>query len=383
MTTGLQGMMGFMKPDQVINDNERPGRLRANINTQNYDEAAKAVDFHRCALHDLSEPGTPIDFHKMGFDVINLASNPKLIASLQRIYQRGVLRKHAEKKLRRALTGTAFRLSNGKRLRFLYVASEGVILRKSGPNRMEINHDAVTPKNSRQSAASMVHGDQDVYGYPIKNILKGAAPYVFRHQSPDGSNRLSPLNLVNLWIPLQQITMPLCLMDRRTLDNKKHQLRMELNVTNVLDRKGVNNRNDIWTFLHDTRQQWYCHSYMPLGKAYVFDTLGMAHGAAVLPGEEQAEQGYLQLKACLEAIEKSDAKSLSAAASGTGTQTFPYNTSQPLILALETMQQLLSLAAQQTKAIINEPAEWCHKAHAVMSSLVRQSIELRAVAVVY
>src|SRR5690606_35027172 len=116
----------------------------------------------------------------------------------------------------------------------------------------------------------------------------------------------------NIWIPLQQITMPLCLMDRRTLDRQRHQLRFEINVQDTLQRKEAHARNDIWTFLHDSGQEWFFNSYMDNHKAYVFDTLGMAHGAAVLPGEKQAEEYFLRISECLQALRAGDKATFAA-----------------------------------------------------------------------
>src|SRR5690606_15209679 len=105
-----------------------------------------------------------------------------------------------------------------------------------------------------------------------------------------------PLVLVNLWIPLQQVTRPLALMDRRTLDARAHQLRYALPTDGFLEREEDTRENDIWAFLHDAGQQWYFHSHMGHDRAYVFDTLGEPHGAFILPGEDVAEYYYLQLQ---------------------------------------------------------------------------------------
>jgi hypothetical protein len=40
-------------------------------------------------------------------------------------------------------------------------------------------------------AALVVHGDQGVRGTPLKQIMRGFAPCLFRHQTPDG-NRIAP-----------------------------------------------------------------------------------------------------------------------------------------------------------------------------------------------
>jgi hypothetical protein len=138
-------------------------------------------------------------------------------------------------------------------------------------------------------AAREVHADQDVEGTPLRQILRGAAPWLFHHDSPDRRNLRSPIHLINLWIPLEQATRPLALMDRRTLDRKAHQLRYGLPTDDFLRRREDMRINDIWTFLHDPRQQWYFTSSMPANTAYVFETLGTPHGSFILPGEALAE----------------------------------------------------------------------------------------------
>ena len=108
--------------------------------------------------------------------------------------------------------------------------------------------------------------------------------------------------LINLWIPLQQITRPLVLMDKRTLDRGQHQLRYGLPTDAFLDRDEDRRVNDIWTFLYHDQQRWYFTSEMDSKRAYVFDTLGTPHGSCIVPGEELAERRYRLLDAAREAV---------------------------------------------------------------------------------
>jgi len=165
-------------------------------------------------------------------------------------------------------------------------------MRKGGPNGLKPDPDAQMNGMNDHDVAMAVHGDQDVFGTPLKQIMRGFAPRLFRHQSPDRRNLLSPLVLVNLWIPLQQVTRPLTLMDRRTLDAPRQQLRYALPTDSFLERRQDMRFNDVWSFLHDEAHQWYYRADMGHEQAYVFDTLGEPHGSFMLPGEAVAEMYF-------------------------------------------------------------------------------------------
>jgi len=147
-------------------------------------------------------------------------------------------------------------------------------------------------------------------GYPPVLIL--------RHDAPDSSNRRSPLMLVNLWLPLRQLTRPLTLMHNASLDRRRDQCRYGLPTEGILNRSGERAVNDIWAFLHDEAQEWYFHSELALGQAYVFDTLSTAHGSCVLPGEDVAADRYRRLAAAEAAIGERDTAALRAAVTGRG-----------------------------------------------------------------
>lgn len=169
---------------------------------------------------------------------------------------------------------------------------------------------------------------------------------------------------------------------------------MEITVKDVLERNESENRNDIWTFLHDDRQEWYFRSEMGIDKAYVFDTLGMAHGAAILPGEKQAENYIRCLQACRDVIENRDdinnidAAKLAQVAGGykqqlPKTKQLTKTMTRPLALALERMENLLNRASAQPEALLEDAQAWLDGSRQVIDSLIRKSIELRAVALVY
>lgn len=382
MVTNTQGMIGFAKPENVVADSERQGLLRAQMASKAYTEAAQVVDAHYCDLHDCATTPCNIDFSTMGFDILDLSQNSRLQKILQAVQAQGELKGSDAQNIRRALHGKKMTLSNGKRLRIIFVANEGIIVRSSGPNGLDIKHTDTRAKNSRQPAASLVHADQDVSGYPVKSIMKGLGPKLLHHTAPDSENRRSPLNLVNLWIPLQQITMPLCMMDKSSVDRKHHQLRMEINTDEVLDRNAKSKRNDIWTYLYDKNQQWYFNSHMSIDKAYVFDTLGTPHSAAVLTGEQELETYYLRLKQCCRAIEENDLQMLGEVCSLEMLQ-LPENMTVPVATAIKRMEALLQEGARQPEAVINKPARWIEQAGQAMNAVVRKSIELRALALVY
>ena len=77
---------------------------------------------------------------------------------------------------------------------------------------------------------------------------------------------------------------------------QKAALRYGLPTDTFLERDENTRVNDIWTFLHDPAQRWYFNADLDARRAYVFDTLGVAHGATVLPGEAQAEACWLALR---------------------------------------------------------------------------------------
>ncbi len=196
----------------------------------------------------------------------------------------------------------------------MYIADEGFIMRKSGPNGMSLVGPRSTGMNGHGVATS-IHADQDVYGTPLTQLMDGRAPSLFRHDSPDGKNQDSAVMLVNLWIPLQQITQPLALADGRSIDRRRQQLRYGLATTSFLERENDMVINDIWTFLHDPDQQWFVRSDMDHRSAYVFNTLSTPHGSCTLPGEDVAEQCYRGLEVAEAAVVAGNADALKEAVS--------------------------------------------------------------------
>lgn len=377
----ISAKMAFTKPGDICPDEERPGMLRATT-TPHATDMKQAYDLSDCRLKDWSSPSAgPLNLEKMGFDTIDISSLTSLQTTLETICQANRITELDASVIRKQLRGSSFKLSSGKRLRLLFVAPEGLIMRKAGPNACQIDPEATMSKMNGHDGALTVHGDQDVRGTPLKQMMHGAAPWIFRHQSPDGKNALSPFFLTNIWIPLQQVCRPLTLMDRRTLNNQSHQLRYALPTEDFLKRDDETRVNDIWAFLPDEKQQWYFHSSLDANSAYVFDTLGTPHGSAILPGEQTAEIYFQRLRAACKAIETGDIPELAQAISGVF-PTIPAETTAPLRHAIIDMETLLKEAQEQCLQPNFIHSDWGRRAQLRSDSVVRKSIEMRAVAMV-
>lgn len=373
--------MGFIKPKDVIADTERPGLLRAS--PEHLDGRVNDLfDFPKLTINDCLAPSaSPLNLESMGFDTIDLSLNEKAQSIFKQIHLDNRLSSSNAKALRRNLNLSGYRLSNGKTLRLLYIAPDGLIMRKAGPNGLKVEpNEKLTGTNGHDGAVT-VHGDQDVYGTPLKQIMRGAAPYLFRHNTPDGSNKRSPFFLLNIWVPLQQITRPLSLMDRQTLDQKKHQLRYALPVTSFLEREQAQSANDIWTFLHSPEQQWHFHSEMNSNKAYVFDTLGMAHGAFCIPGEEVAEHYYLKLQSALKALSDKEMTIFQKTCKNHPID-LPSDITLPLKAAIKNMENLLGVGYQAGESISAIKSNWIARTELAMDAVIRKSIEMRVVCLV-
>jgi len=374
----LRASLGFTRADHVSPDDERPGLLRARTLSFGVDPR-EAFDFRSCVLNDCldartAEPG----LLEAGFETIDLSGNARLQAALARVRDEDRVSEAGAAALRESLAGARFQLANGKGLRVEHVADEGLIQRRAGPNGLGVNPGGMDGANGHD-AARTVHADQDVFGTPLKQMMRGAAPQLFRHQTPDARNDASSLLLLNLWIPIQQITRPLVLMDRRTLDPARHQLRYGLPVTRFLDRDEESSVNDIWTFLPDPAQVWYFRSAMGPDQAYVFDTLGEPHGSCILPGEEALERLSRDLDRACEAVRAGDVEGLRAVAAEAPPD-LPEVTTDAIRAAWRRMTALLGEAATRAAEICAAGEPWIARARAAMDAVIRKSIEMRLVA---
>ena len=191
--------------------------------------------------------------------------------------------------------------------------------------------------------------------------------------TPDASNDESSTYLLNLWIPLQQVTNPLVFMDRRTLDQQRHQLRYGLPVEGFLERDEDERVNDIWKFLPDPRQEFWFRSDMGPDRAFVFDTLGTPHGAGRLAGEEALEVLFLVLDSACTSAAAGDTEALAELA-GITAPDLPDATTDAIRAAHARMVEVLRRASTDD--------EWVTEARAAMDTVIRKSVEMRIVATV-
>lgn len=380
----IEAQLAFTRPEDVDPDAARRGLLRA----RTLDPAAmrdpRSYDQRTCRLRDCSSADAePLDLRAHGFAHADISRMRGLQAALARIRAAGRITDADATAIRRGLVGRSIPLSGGARLRPLFIAREGLFMRRAGPNGLKMHADATRLGINDHDAAMAVHADQDVDGTPLRQILRGAAPWLFHHDSPDRRNAASRLFLVNLWIPLEQITRPLALMDRRTLDRRAHQLRYGLPTDTFLRRRDDMRVNDIWTFLHEDTQSWYFTSNMNTDTAYVFETLSTPHGSFILPGEDHAESYHKALVAAVAAVQRHDEPAATRALFAPIADPRREPATDPLRRAIATMRALVEYGqANITELCLGHgAAQWCAQAASAAERVVRKSIEMRAVAV--
>lgn len=370
--------MGFTPGTQAFPDPDRPPLLRARPRaaTPYGDEG---VEVHVCdAIDWAQDESVRPDLFTFGFDRVDLTGHDALQGACRQIARAGRISDPTAAVVRAALDGTVLQCSSGRRLTVLQVADEGLIMRSGGPNRLSLVGPRSKGMNGHGPAMS-VHGDQDVHGTPLVQLMDGRAPSLFRHDSPDGHNHSASLMLVNLWIPIRQITQPLVLGDGRSIDRARHQLRFGLATESFLDRGEGQTVNDIWTFLHDPGQRWYFRSEMDHRGAYVFDTLSTPHTSAVLPGEDVAERCYLALEAAESAIERGDVAELRRVVSEAGDLEAPDRAPPALRRAIADMAALLEEADADHASARDPKQAWSARSRDARGRVVRMSVELRLV----
>ncbi|MCY1059611.1 hypothetical protein [Nannocystis sp. SCPEA4] len=375
--------LAFSRLEDVTVDDARRGLLRA----RTLDPATRVdpalYDRRTCRVCDCSVAGLQPDLRAHGFARVDLSDRGALQAALARVRVAGRLEASDAAAIRRSLLGRALALPGGERLWLLHLAREGFFMRRAGPNGMALDRGATQGMNDHDAAVA-VHADQDVEGTPLRQILRGAAPWLFRHESPDRRNHRSRLVLVNVWIPLDQVTRPLALMDRGSLDRRRHQLRHGL-VTDAFLRRGEDMRvNDIWTFLHDDAQRWYFASDMDASSAWVFETLGTPHGSFIVPGEERAEARYRQLVVAVAAVRRGDEDAAARSLADETGGDWRAPATPALARAIAAMESVLAEGRADVSALCRAPerSDWCARASAAAERVVRKSIEMRAVALI-
>ena len=367
-TTGIEAEIGYAPAGSVVADEERPGLLRSPTR----DRATPYVDggmaYETCTIRNLDAVEAPPGFVAAGFEAIRLPDRPELSALLTDIRDAGTVDDEQGTRLRALLTGAQVALADGSQLRIDHVADEGVIVRQAGPGGIEVD-------GAEHHGAVNVHIDQDVHGTPLRKIFAGGAGDVFFHNSPDGHNHTSAQHLVNLWVPLRQITRPLALMDGRSLDRRRHQLRYHLPVDGFLDRDDDQAVNDIWQCLYDPGQEWWFRPVAEIGDAYVFDTLSTAHVSFVAPGEDAAADRYRRLGAVADVVRAGDPARANELASTPALDLDP-SVGDAVRAAIATMEALLAEVRATDGRV--DPA-WCTRAETARDAVVRKSLELRAV----
>lgn len=370
--------LGFLPVSEAIADVDHPGLLRAGPRA-GAPYGDDGIELHVCRATDCAQDATVRpDLLTFGFDTVDLSDFDTLQAAFARVLVRGRIEDTDAAIIRSELDGATLRLSCGRTVEVLYLADEGFFMRKSGPNRMPVVAPASTGMNDH-GAATSIHADQDVYGQPLAKTMDGRAPSLFRHDSPDGHNHDGGLMLVNLWIPLQQITQPLVLADGRSIDRRRHQLRYGLGTETFLAREDDDLViNDIWTFLHGDDQRWYLRSDMDCHSAYLFNTLSTPHGSCTLPGEEIAEQCYRSLEALEAAANSGDVAAVTAKA--VEVQPVPADVPPSLRRAIGAMVAIIDEAKRDPAGICTAGApDWLARSRAARMRVVRMSLELRAV----
>ncbi|MEM7159035.1 MAG: hypothetical protein AAF799_39725 [Myxococcota bacterium] len=380
--SAVEAELSFTRPADVSADPEQPHRWRARTLEPDALLGRRAYDHHRCLITDCRSQGEAVPaLRTHGFTTADLSARPPLQAAFERVRVAGTLSASDEATIRRLLRGAMLPLADGGRLWLLLIAPEGFLMRQAGPNGSSVNERATHRGASGHDAAMAVHADQDVTGTPLRQMLRGVAPWVFRHESPGGINRRSPMQLLNVWIPLQQCTRPLALMDQRTLDRSRHQLRYGLPTDAFLERSEGQRVNDIWTFLHDPGQRWYFTSDMGPQRAYVFSTLGTPHGAFILPGEDRAQRLRAQLLTAVHALESNDRADLERALREPEADSFHGRRTAGLQRAIDDMASRLSEARSLGPRLTERTvaADWSMRARVAADRAVRKSLEMRVV----
>jgi hypothetical protein len=379
----VEARLAFPRSEDLSLDDPRSGLWRARTLHAATRRDPDSYDWQTCRVTDCSTAPIPPDLLRQGFAHADLSGRAGLRSALERVRAAGRLEVADVTEIRRHLIGRRLALRDGRELCVLFISREGFFMRRAGPNGMALPREPGSAGINDHDAAIAVHADQDVDGTPLRQILRGAAPFVFRHDGPARSPSRSPLLLINIWIPLEQVTRPLALMDASSLDRRAHQLRYGLVTDGILQRDESRRVNDIWVFRHHASQRWYFTSEIDASTAYVFATLGTPHGSIILPGEDRAEARHQKLTAAVDAVRRNDEPAAAHALGGDeeGRAGSEPETA-PLRRALAAMDELLAEGRARRSALCRGEgaADWCARARAAAERVVRKSLEMRAVA---
>jgi hypothetical protein len=366
-TATVTAPLGFVRLENVLPP--RGGRPGHRARTVSEPVEPGDLQSHACDIEDLDESGRVATLTAHGFESMRLPDRRGLHGRLSSIRDDAWMDDTDVGAIRRSLTGARLRSADGSTLRIVHVAAEGVIFRCAGPAGIDLGGRGMMADHG---GAAVVHADQDALGRPFHHLTRGWGHRLFRHESVDSANRRSPLLLVNLWMPLQQVTQPLAMMDTRTLDRSRDQLHYALPTEGILDRDAEHAQNDIWWFRHDPAQRWSFRSAIGLGDAWVFDTLSTPHGAFVVPGEEVAAEGFHLLDRAIAEVEAGR----------------PVETSPRLAVDAAGTDRLRAAIGEMQAALDDVPlpdsgavTAWLPRARRAQDAVVRKSIEVRAVAI--
>jgi hypothetical protein len=361
--------LGFVRPENVLPPlGGRPGNRARTVSEP---VAPQDLEGQPCDIEDLDESGRVATLAVDGSEPMRVPDRRGLHQRLRTIRDDVRMDGADVSAIRRSLTRARLRSADGSSLLIVHVAGEGVLFRCAGPNGIDLRGRGLMADHG---GAAVVHADQDALGRPFHQLTKGWGHRLFRHDSIDSSNRRSPLVLVNVWMPLQQVTQPLAMMDNRTLDRARDQLHYELPTDGILDRDAEHAQNDIWWFRHDAAQRWHFRSGIGLGDAWVFETLSTPHGAFTVPGEEVAAEGFRRVDRAIAAVEAGgpfeESTQLDVEAAGTA----------PLRAAIRELQAVLDAAPGAVHSD-EHAAAWLERARRAQDAVLRKSIEVRAVAI--
>lgn len=379
------GSSGFLKQDSV-KINPSSGNLSCEFPIEEVDAHSETVPLK---LNDLSSGELRPGICKEGFEQIDLNRVPGLVSLLDEVNATKSLSPEKVQEIRKKLMYSSFPLANGLWLRLVYVHDkEGFIMRTAGPNKAKIRQMESLSAINGHTSAGAVHIDQNVHGTPLKQIMRGMAPYLFHHDSPSNSNSYSPLFLLNLWVPLQQACQPLILCDKKSINRGENQIRYGLTVESFMKRDDERNVNDIYVCTFNDEQQWYYSSSIDQSRgAYIFETLSTAHGCATLSGEELAGELYTSLDGVVAFAESCDntADIIHHAKAAVPQSLLDLNKVElekvPARLKdkAEVMVKLLKAACASE---VEDWQTWLKDAQSCLESCIRRSIEMRCVAVV-
>jgi len=218
---------------------------------QTLSASAKFQNAQDITLHPLPENAS---ISIQGFEAVTIGS-PKILEALKEIRSWSEWDESKQK-----LTQLLWKINMKNHFCLIaYIAPQGRIMRNA----------------LKGEAAIDVHIDQNIEGEPLKSMLKGYATLLF--------HRISPIKLMNLWIPLQnQNISPLMLLDIRSL-KPKHRVHRHVG--------GFG--SDGFSLIYDENQVWHANPYLEFGKAYMFETCRTPHAGCNVPGQLAIEEAAL------------------------------------------------------------------------------------------